>query len=80
MRFRDRRLEQALHLGGLDRQAAPAVFDDLTTYLKQPIETIAEEYWRYHEGHDLVAQRRVGEATDEATVLAYYAATPHYLI
>ena len=77
--FRDRRLEEELHLGGLDASAAKDVFGDLTTYLRQPIEETAKEYWRYHEGEDVIAQRRVGEAKEEAAVLAYYAATPHYL-
>ncbi len=77
--YRDLRLEKELHLGGLDRAAAKEIFGDLTAYLRQPIERIAEGYWRYHTGEDLVAQQKVGEAKDEATVLAYYAATPHYL-
>ena len=77
--FRDRRLEKELQLDGLDPAAARAVFGDLTAYLQLPIEAIAREYWRYHEGEDLIAQQRVGEAKDEAPVLAYYAATPHYL-
>ena len=63
----------------MDPQAAEAVFGDLTAYLHQPIETIARDYWRYHEGEDVRAQQKVGEARDEAPVLAYYAATPHYL-
>jgi len=80
MRFRDRRLEQELHLGGLDPAAAPEVFGDMTAYFQQkPIEVIAKEYWRHHEGEDVTAQQQVGEAKDEATVLAYYAETPHYL-
>ena len=77
--FRDKRLEKELQLGGLDPKAAREVFGDLTAYLQQPIDVIAEEYWRYRTGEDLIAQQRVGEAKDETPVLAYYAATPHYL-
>ncbi len=65
--------------GGPHPQAAPVVLAELTAYLHQPLERIAEDYWRYHQGADLEAQRRVGEATDAATVLQYYTQTPHYL-
>ena len=79
MGYRDRKLETELCLDGLDRRASQEIFGELTVYLHKPIEAIAEEYWRYHEGEDLVAQQRVGEAKDERAVLDYYAATPHYL-
>ena len=79
MAYRDLKLEQELLRNGLDPQASKAIFDDLTAYLGKRIETIAEEYWRYHEGEDLIARQRVGDAKDAGTVLAYYAATPHYL-
>ncbi|MEK7412625.1 MAG: methyltransferase domain-containing protein [Planctomycetota bacterium] len=78
--FRDPRLEQEFpDWGGLDPQTAEVVFDDLTTYLDRPIETIVHEYWQYRTGPDVIAQEQVGRATDEATVSAYYATTPHYL-
>ncbi|MBI4341320.1 MAG: class I SAM-dependent methyltransferase [Candidatus Omnitrophica bacterium] len=77
--YRDRALEQELLLGGLHPRARIGILDDVTTYLKKPIEHIAKAYWAYHTGEDLVAQQRVGEATREAEVLAYYQATPHYL-
>ena len=79
MAHRDRTLEVELCLNGLEARASQEIFGDLTAYLQKPIERIAEEYWRYHEGEDLIAQRRVGDATDERQVLAYYAQTPHYL-
>ncbi|HEX9780129.1 MAG TPA: class I SAM-dependent methyltransferase [bacterium] len=63
----------------MDRGAVPLVFGDLTEYLRQPIEEIAREYWAYREGADRSAQERVANATNPADVLAYYAATPHYL-
>ena len=77
--FRDRRLEQDCPWGGPQPRAARRVFGDLTAYLGRPIEAIAQEYWRRREGEDAIAQRKVGEATDPQTVLAYYAETPHYL-
>lgn len=78
--FRDARFDaEFASWGGLHRRAAPAVFADLLAYLRQPFDIVAEGYARYHHGEDLEAQRRVGEATDAATVLEYYARTPHYL-
>ena len=65
--------------GGPHPQAAPVVLAELSAYLRQPLARIADDYWRYHQGADLEAQRRVGEATDAGTVLQYYARTPHYL-
>ena len=78
IRFRDPQLEQQLLLNGL-APAAGAIFDDLTAYLRQPIEAVAHGYWEYHLGEDLLAQKRVAEATQERDVLAYYERTPHYL-
>ncbi|MBI2104148.1 MAG: class I SAM-dependent methyltransferase [Candidatus Omnitrophica bacterium] len=78
--FRDRRMEAGFPSWGLPgSRAARLVFGDLAAYLRQPLETVAEAYWRHRDGDDLAAQRRVGEATEAADVLAYYAATPHYL-
>ena len=78
--FTDQRMDREFpNWGGLDPKAARYVFGDLSTYRKSPIETIAQEYWLYRDEQDAVAQRRVAEATDEATVMAYYASTPHYL-
>ena len=78
--FHDQRMEREFpDWGGLDPQAARRVFGDLRAYLGLPIERIAQDYWLYRDGQDAAAQRRVAEATDEATVLAYYASTPHYL-
>lgn len=77
--FRDRRLEQELHLDGLHPRASCEVFGDLTAYLHAPIEAIVQRYWAYREGEDVEAQRRVAQAKNETDVLAYYAATPHYL-
>lgn len=78
--FRDRRMEAGFpSWGAPGGRAARLVFGDLAAYLRLPLETIAEAYWRHRDGDDLAAQRRVGEATDAGDVLAYYAATPHYL-
>lgn len=78
--FRDRRLEQEHPTwGGLNPKAAREAFGDLTTHLSMPLEMIAQAYWRHQANEDAVAQQRVAEATDEATVVAYYASTPHYL-
>lgn len=78
--FRDQRMEQEFPAWGeIHRKAAKSVLEDLTTYLGLPTETIAQEYWRYRTGEDTLAQERVARATDEATVAAYYAMTPHYL-
>ncbi len=77
--FRDRRLERELCLTNLDRRASLTVFTDLTTYLATPLQAIADEYWVYHTGADLIAQKRVGDAREEKDVLAYYQVTPHYL-
>ncbi len=78
--FRDPRLEAEFpSWGGLHPQAAPAVFQDLTTYLQQSLEQIAARYWVYRTTEDLAAQARVAQATDAATVDAYYAVTTHYL-
>lgn len=79
-RFRDARFDADFpSWGGPHPSAASAVFADLTAYLRQPFEAVADDYWRYHQGVDLEAQRRVGEASDAATVLQYYTQTPHYL-
>ena len=77
--LRDARLEEELQLGGLDPRAVKEVFGDLTAYLKQSIQTIAHEYWRYRDGDDQIAQQRVAAATDEAPVHDYYARTLHFL-
>lgn len=77
--FRDPRLEKELQLGGLDPLAAPSVFGDLTEYMRQPIETITKEYWRYYDMEGVAAQQQVAQATEEKDVHAYYAATPHFL-
>ena len=77
--YRDLALERELCLGGLHPAASRRVFGDVTAYVQKPIEQVAREYWAYHQGEDLAAQQRVGDATDEAQVLAYYHATPHYL-
>ena len=79
-RFSDPQFDEEFRSwGGIDPRAVTAVFEDLTTYLDEPFSAIAEGYRRYHHGEDLEAQRRVGEAADAATVLRYYAETPHYL-
>lgn len=78
--FHDQRMDREFpDWGGLDPRAARYAFGDLSTYLGLPIERISQEYWFYRDGQDAAAQRQVAEATDEATVLAYYASTPHYL-
>lgn len=77
--FHDPRLEVELHLGGLHSGAARGVFDDLVTYLGQPIEEVASQYWRYRETGDVEAQERVAQAAHEQAVMAYYQRTPHYL-
>lgn len=78
--FRDPVLEQEFQLhDGLQPQAAREVFEDLTAYLRAPVEEIAGRYWDYRRGGDVEAQRRVAQATREAEVLAYYVTTPHYL-
>ena len=78
MAFRDPRVEHNIQLSGLHRRAEE-VFADLTTYRRQPIERIAEEYWRYCDGEGMAAQHRVAEAVREETVNEFYATTPHYL-
>lgn len=79
-RFRDPALEREFLLQtGLEPRAAAEVFGDLTAYLHQPLDAVAQRYWRYRQTEDVEAQRRVAEATQESDVLAYYAATPHYL-
>lgn len=55
------------------------MFGDLTTYLGQPIEAIAQQYWRYRETGDVQAQERVARADTETPIMAYYQSTPHYL-
>ncbi|MDP3703316.1 MAG: hypothetical protein Q8R78_02900 [Candidatus Omnitrophota bacterium] len=52
---------------------------DLTAYLKQPLDAIASSYWAYRTGAVVQAQEHVAAATDASDVMAYYAATPHYL-
>ena len=80
MRFRDPRLdEECPAWGSTDAQAAARVFGDLTAHAQRPIDQIAHEYWQYRGTKDLAAQQRVAQATEEAAVLDYYAATPHYL-
>ena len=78
--FTDPRMDREFpDWGGLDPRAAGHVFGDVSTYLGLPIEKIAQAYWFYRDRQDAAAQRQVAEATDEATVLAYYTSTPHYL-
>ena len=77
---RDRRMDTGFPSWGAPVPcAARDVFGDLSAYLRQPIDSTAGAYWRHRDGEDVAAQRRVGEATEEAEVLAYYATTPHYL-
>jgi hypothetical protein len=55
--FRDLQLEEEFPgWGGLEPKAAQVAFHDLTSYLNQPLEVIAKEYWRYRTGEDVVAQ------------------------
>ncbi len=77
--FRDNALEQDLTLDGLHPTEASRVFQELSEYLGQPIEQIAEEYWRYRRTEDVAAQAVVAVATDAGPIMAYYQATPHYL-
>lgn len=65
--------------GGLDPRAATSVFADLTSDTHLPVEVLAKAYWDHRAGEDALAQRRVAEASDDATVSAYYAETPRYL-
>ncbi len=77
--FRDEALEKELQLSRLHPKTAPSVFDDLTAYFKQPIDSVAAEYWRYRRNEDVQAQQKVATATTEDPIHAYYAQTPHYL-
>ena len=78
--YRDPRLDaECPSWGGPVPSAAPRVFADLTAYVGQPIERIAEEYWRYRTHEDVAAQARVASASNEAPLTEYYTATPHYL-
>ena len=72
-------LQEHPEWGGMDLAAAPTVFADLTAYLKLPLDRIVRQYWEQHDSNDAAAQLRVAQASDEATVLAYYAETPMYL-
>ncbi len=78
--FYDARMDQEHpHWGKLVPGAAKQAFGDLTTYLDLQIEPIIQEYWQRKSGADAIAQRQVAEATEETTVLSYYAVTPQYL-
>lgn len=77
--FRDLELEEDLAFGAIDPKVAERVFDDLSTYLKKPIEIIAKEYWNYRKTEDTKAQEVVAKATEASTVAEYYQQAWHYL-